>query len=203
MLPSPVDTERFKPDSRAGARARREMGCGKGDRLVLSVGRVVEEKNYDFLLKVAKAMGGEGVKFAVVGKGPYLEQLKREAGRMGLGSTVHFAGFVPHEKLVGYYNAADCFVFPSKFETQGLTLLEAFACGKPAAVLQGTAMGELLQQGRNGFSFSESEKECAEALLKCMEREGKLSQGARKTALLHSIPRLSRKLAGIYKRLLG
>lgn len=203
VLPSPVDTSRFRPHAASGAAARRELGVKKGERLVLSVGRVVEEKNYGLLLRTAKSMRGSGVKFLIVGKGPYLERLKREAAGLGLGKQVDFAGFVPNEKLVGYYNAADAFVFPSKFETQGLTLLEAFACGKPAAVMQGTAMEELLQEGRNGCLFSESERECAEALHKCMEQQKRLAQGARKTALEHSIPSLAQRLAGMYARLLG
>jgi 1,2-diacylglycerol 3-alpha-glucosyltransferase len=203
VLPSPVDTGRFRPDAASGAAARRGLGIKKGDKLVLSVGRVVKEKNYDFLLRAAKTMRGGNVKFVVVGKGPYLDALKANAARMGLGRTVQFAGFVPDEKLAGYFNAADAFVFASRFETQGLTLLEAFACGKPAAVLEGTAMEELVAEGKNGFLFSESEKDCADALQKCIAQKGRLAQGARQTALSHSIPRLTEKLAGIYGSLLG
>jgi len=202
VLPSPVDTRRFKPNAAGGAGVRRGLGCGKGAKLVLSVGRVVKEKNYGFLLRAAKAMRDPSVKFAIVGSGPYLETLEKEAERLGVAQKFAFTGFVPDAKLVSYLNAADAFVFASKFETQGLSLLEAFACGKPAAVLEGTAMGELVEGGKNGFLFSESEKECAEALLRCIEGEKRLAAGARKTAMAHSIPILSRRLAGFYGRLL-
>jgi len=202
VLPSPVDTDVFKPNAKAGAAIRREIGAGK-QKIILSVGRVVKEKNYDFILRTAKKMRDENVKFVVVGKGPYLEHLKREAMRLGVAHKFYFAGFIiSKEKLINYYNAADALVFASKFETQGLTLLEAFACAKPAAVLGGTAMEELIINGKNGYLFSEDEQECAEKLLKCIAGGKKLADGARKTALDYSVPKCTQKLVSIYNRLL-
>ena len=203
VLPSPVDTARFKPSPAGGAQVRRELGYGKDTKLVLSVGRVVKEKNYDFMLRAAKKVRDLRVKFLIVGTGPYLEALKLEAARMDVSHKFHFTGFIlSKEKLVDYYNAADAFVFASKFETQGLTLLEAFACGKPAAVLEGTAMEELVREGKNGHLFFEDEADCAEKLLMCIDEKRRLATGARKTALEHSVPRLTKRLVSIYRCLL-
>jgi len=202
VLPSPVDTGRFRPDPRGGAQARQELGFPKDAKLALCVGRVVKEKNYDFILRAARQVRDPRVKFLFVGSGPHLGALKREALRMGVEKRVAFAGFVPDSRLVSYFNAADSFVFASHFETQGLSLLEAFACGKPAAVLEGTAMEELVREGKNGCLFSEDEKDCAEKLLACIEGKKRLASGARETALEHSIPKLTGRLVGMYKRLL-
>ena len=202
VLPSPVDTDVFKPNAKAGAAIRKEIGAGK-QKIILSVGRVVKEKNYDFILRTARKMRDENVKFVIVGKGPYLEHLKQEASRLGVAHKFHFVGFIlSKEKLIDYYNAADAFVFASKFETQGLTLLEAFACSKPAAVLEGTAMEELVVNGKNGHLFSEDEKDCAENLLKCISGGKKLASGARKTALDYSVPKCTNKLVSFYNRIL-
>ena len=46
---------------------------------------------------------------------------------------VVFAGWKTGEELSRYYSASDVFVFPSRFETFGLVLLEALACGLPVA----------------------------------------------------------------------
>ncbi|MFA6214697.1 MAG: glycosyltransferase [Candidatus Micrarchaeia archaeon] len=203
VLPSPIDTGVFKPDAKGGARVRRELGLSGKTKLILSVGRVVKEKNYDFILRAARQVRDPDARFLIVGKGPYLDTLKKEAQRMGLSSKFHFTGYVlAKEKLIDYYNAADAFVFASKFETQGLTLLEAFACGKPAAVLEGTAMEEMVKNGRNGYLFSEDERDCAEKLLKCADAKGKLSEGARATALDYSIPKCTKRLLKLYSRLL-
>jgi len=203
VLPSPIDTNRFKPNASGGAQVRRELGYTKKTKLVLSVGRVVKEKNYDFLLRAAKKTRDPSVRFLIVGKGPYLDTLKRKAAAAGVAQKFHFTGFIlTKDKLIDYYNAADAFVFASKFETQGLTLLEAFACAKPVAVLEGTAMEELVREGKNGYLFSDSEEKCVEALMKCIEQKKRLAPCARKTALEYSIPRLTAKMVGLYKRLL-
>ena len=199
LLPSPVDTERFMPTN-GGAMVKRQLGIEK-KKVVLSVGRIVREKNYSFLLRVAERMRSENAVFLLVGKGPYLEELRREVACGGLADIVKFSGFVPEELLVDYYNSADAFLFPSQFETQGLTLLEAFACGKPACVLDKTPMSEVVREGANGYKFSLDEKECAEKLCACLEKGKKMSSAARSTALDYSIPKCTKKLVGIYRRL--
>lgn len=200
VLPSPIDTSRFKPNSR-GAKVKKSLGLSS-KKLVVSVGRVVREKNYSFLIRVAGKMKADNVAFLIVGKGPYLEELKQEAAKAGVTENFRFAGFVPGNRLVDYYNASDAFVFPSQFETQGLTLLEAFSCGKPACVLEGTPMEEIVKNGKNGYIFSDDEKECAEKLLACIEKGGKFSPAARKTALDYSIPKCTERLLKTYRRLL-
>jgi 1,2-diacylglycerol 3-alpha-glucosyltransferase len=203
VLPSPVDTDVFKPNAKDGARIRKELGFSSKTKLVLSVGRVVKEKNYDFILRAAQKMRDPDVRFLIVGKGPYLDTLKKEAQRMGIFEKVHFTGYIlTKPQLVSYYNAADAFIFASKFETQGLTLLEAFACGKPAAVLEGTAMEELVRAGRNGQIFLEDEEECGEKLLSCIGAKKRLSVEARKTALEYSIPVLTKRMLSLYSHLL-
>ncbi len=200
VLPSPVDTDKFKPGS-GGGMVRRQLGFGK-KRVIASVGRVVKEKNYSFLVKVAKEMRGDNFVFLIVGRGPYLDELRQEAWKAGVAGKFHFAGFVPNELLADYYNAADAFFFPSRFETQGLTLLEAFACGKPGCVLEGTPMEEIVKEGKNGCLFSEDEKEAAEKLQKCLQHSKKMSGAARKTAMAYSVPACTKKLLSLYSRLL-
>jgi len=200
VLPSPIDTEKFKPN-RHGKVVRKQLGLA-GKKIVLSVGRVVKEKNYSFLVRTAKRMRNEDVAFLIAGKGPYLDELKKEAQDSGVASSFYFAGFVPDALLVDYYNAADCFVFSSSFETQGLSALEAFACGKPACVLDNTPMSELVVEGKNGYVFSDDEEECAEKIMACLGRGSKMSSAARSTALRYSIPKCTDALLRCYRQLL-
>ncbi|MCX8175013.1 MAG: glycosyltransferase [Candidatus Micrarchaeota archaeon] len=199
LLPSPVDTSRFKPTGRGG-KIRKELGL-EGKKIVLSVGRLVREKNYSLLLSAAKHMRDERVVFLAVGRGPYLDAFKKEVQRAGLSGSFHFAGFVPDNILADYYNAADCFVFPSSFETQGLSALEALSCGKPVCALDDTPMSEFIIEGRNGYVFSDAE-ECAEKLSACLENAGRMAACARRTALAYSIPRCTSLLLRCYRTLL-
>ncbi|VVC01369.1 D-inositol-3-phosphate glycosyltransferase [uncultured archaeon] len=202
VLPSPVDTNFFKPNGR-GEKMKRELGIS-GKKVVLAVGRIVEEKNYSLIVKAAAAMRDPGTVFLIVGRGPYLERLKGEIAAAGLQEKVKVAGFVSgREKLVDIYNAADVFAFASPFETQGLVQLEAMACGTPACILKDTAPAEAIDEGRNGFTFSDDPKDCAEKLQDCIEKKKKFSLAARKTVIgKYSVGALSGKLAHEYEKLI-
>lgn len=200
VLPSPVDTGRFRAN-RHGRIVKRQLGL-EGRRIILSVGRVVKEKNYSLLVRAARRMRSRDVVFLIAGKGPYLEGLKSEAAAAGVSSSFYFAGFVPDALLVDYYNAADCFAFPSAFETQGLAHLEAMSCGKPACVLDNTPMSEAVEEGKNGYVFSDDEDECAEKLAACLGRSGRMAKAARQAALKYSIPKCTDGLLKCYRKLL-
>lgn len=110
-----VDTELFSP--------REAGGLIDLPRPVFTyVGRVSAEKNLgDFL-----ALDLPGSKL-VVGEGPQLAEYRQRF------PGVTFAGWKQGEELSRYYSASDVFVLPSRFETFGLVLLEALACGVPVA----------------------------------------------------------------------
>ena len=86
------------------------------------VGRVSAEKNLDDFL----VLDLPGTKL-VVGDGPQLASYRERY------PDVVFAGWKKGEELSRYYSASDVFVLPSRFETFGLVLLEALACGLPVA----------------------------------------------------------------------
>ena len=110
-----VDTKLFQP--------RSPLGLPELSRPVFTyVGRVSAEKNLDDFLRLDLP----GTKL-VVGDGPQLP-----AYRERYPSAV-FVGWKTGEELSRYYTASDVFVFPSRFETFGLVLLEALACGLPVA----------------------------------------------------------------------
>lgn len=111
-----VDTELFRPRPAAD-------GLLDLPRPVFTyVGRVSAEKNLgDFL-----ALDLPGSKL-VVGDGPQLGEYRQRF------PDVVFAGWKQGEDLSRCYSASDVFVLPSRFETFGLVLLEALACGLPVA----------------------------------------------------------------------
>lgn len=60
----------------------------------------------------------------------------------GVESSVVHRQFAPHAELVGAYNAADIFIYPSSYEGFGIPVLEAMACGVPAIALRNSAFLE-------------------------------------------------------------
>jgi len=90
--------------------------------IMLNVGRISAEKNLESFYKLSI----EGTKIQV-GEGPKLEYYKKKY------PDVHFVGAKQGKELANYYQQADVFVFPSKWDTFGLVQLEAIACGTPVA----------------------------------------------------------------------
>ncbi|WP_062014824.1 glycosyltransferase family 1 protein [Aureimonas sp. AU4] len=92
--------------------------------IFLYLGRVSPEKNLaDFL---ALDLPGSKV---VVGDGPALPALRARF------PAAHFLGYRTGHDLARHFSAADVFVFPSRFETFGLVVLESLSCGTPVAAL--------------------------------------------------------------------
>lgn len=101
-----------------------------GPRIVLSVGRMVYYKGFEYLIS---AMKDVDAKLLLIGNGPLKHKLVRYAHKMKLTGKIFFIDNVSDEELPVYYHSCDVFVLPSveKTEAFGIVQLEAMACGKP------------------------------------------------------------------------
>lgn len=198
-IPTPVDTARFHrvPE---GEDVRRRYGL-EGRRVAISVGRASFEKNTDLIIRSMRLMPDD-VSLVIVGKGPSLEDWKKTADDLGMGDRVVFAGFVVDEELVAHYSAADIFVSASVFETQGLTTVEAMACGLPVACARGRAFLDYVHEGENGYLFDLSEDECSSAMLKAFNAPDEVAEGIRRTVEEFSVANVSTKLVRTYEEVI-
>jgi 1,2-diacylglycerol 3-alpha-glucosyltransferase len=143
-------------------------------------------------------------KLMIVGTGPYMEKYYDLVARLGLSGDVIFTGFVPDADLPRYYAAADAFAIASKFETQGLVVLEALASGRPVAGANYRAIPEFVRDGVNGALFDPSDvRSCAAAIVRCLRDRDRMSEVARESALPFSIERCTRRLEQVYERLIA
>ncbi len=111
-----------------------EVSAAKGDRLrILNVAGLVPRKNHSVLLRAfARAFSTEsGVELRIAGDGPLRSQLQREARGLGIGPRVVFLGEVERDKVLREMQACDLFALSSDYETFGVVLIEALACGRP------------------------------------------------------------------------
>lgn len=152
-----VDTDLFNPSEKISR---------THEKTIITVGRVSKDKNLDDFCKI------KGYKKILVGDGPYLSTLKSKY------KDVDFTGFVPHKELVNLYNKADVFVFPSMFDTFGLVILEAMACGLPVAAYDVPSPSDIVQNGITGY-LGESLEENIECVY---DRLNELSDNARSYA---------------------
>eukprot|EP00913_Durusdinium_trenchii_P008174 g7671.t1 len=122
--------------------------------IFMTVGRVAVEKNLPAFLDLD--LPGSKV---VVGDGPARADLQRRY------PEVLFTGMKTGEELARTYAQADVFVFPSKTDTFGNTILEALASGVPVAAYPVTGPIDIIEQGSGAGALSEDLKSaCLEAL---------------------------------------
>ncbi len=144
---------------------------GSNLRLV-STARLCRQKGIDVLLDAMEFLLGEGVEATLtVAGGSYNEieyerQLRQRAEAEPLRGRVYFLGHVPHGKIAGILGNADLYVQPSRYESQGIAVLEAMATGRPVVVSDLAAVREFLVHGVNGVLVgTDRPRELARALM--------------------------------------
>jgi len=107
--------------------------------ILVCVSRVSKEKNLEAFFE----MPYEGVKF-MVGDGPMLEEYKT------IYPDVKFVGAKRGQELAKYFAMADVFVFPSRWDTFGIVMIEAMACGTPVAAYPCQGPLDVIDEGITG-----------------------------------------------------
>jgi glycosyltransferase involved in cell wall biosynthesis len=126
-----VDREIFTPNLREELLAK----------YLLCVSRVSKEKNLEAFFELEYP----GYQKIMVGDGPMLETYKKQY------PDVHFTGFKTGKDLARYYANAEVFVFPSRWETFGIVMIEAMACGTPVAAFPCDGPLDVIDQAETGF----------------------------------------------------
>lgn len=141
----------------------------------LYVGRLINYKNLPMILDALKILADSGQDFRMVfvGKGPDREKLEQKAselGFMGEGVSVpkvFFTGPIyDRDELRAWNTRGDLFLFPSTFDTNGLVVREAAACGLASVLIKDSCAAEGITDDRNGFIIDESARDMAELLKK-------------------------------------
>ena len=91
------------------------------------------------------------IKLFLVGDGILKESLQRKANDLNINDDVLFYGSVPHAKVPEIYNMIDIAVFPSIWESFGVSNLEAAACEVPQVASNIGGFPEIIEDGITGF----------------------------------------------------
>lgn len=99
-------------------------------RLIVSTGRLVPYKGHEGLLRALKTIDGTLI---IVGKGPLVHKLQKQASDLGIADRVQFPGWLQRSQMKILLHAARIFAFPSvsSAESFGIAQLEAMAVGLP------------------------------------------------------------------------
>ena len=107
----------------------------EGPLRLLFVGRLHLLKGLHLALQAIAGLEPGKVHLTVVGDGAERRRLQKMAHQLNLGEAVSFRGFVPRTGLAAVFPVHDVMVAPSLYESGGLSVLEGFAHGLPAIVL--------------------------------------------------------------------
>ncbi len=207
VLPTGLPGDRFRAGD--GRAFRTRAGIAGDARLVTYIGRVAHEKNIGFLVQMFREVLRRVPQAVLViaGEGPARPALEQQVASLGLGSHVHFTGYLDRDTaLLDCYTAADVFVFASRTETQGLVLLEAMAQGAPVVSTAELGTRSILVPGSGALVVPEERDAFAAAVVRVLEdRElhQELSQRGRLYARNWSSSAMAGRLTELYGTLRG
>lgn len=129
-IPNPVDTRRL--GALAGADSALVQRLSAAGKIVLSVGRLTPQKDFEALIKAFHVVANKwysACSLVIVGEGPERRGLESLIENLGLRDKVHLLGWIDNPYPL--YKAADVFVLSSRFEGLPNVILEALAFGLP------------------------------------------------------------------------
>ena len=187
-----------------GKSLRAEMGW-QDKTVLVSVGRLAPEKNWDTLLRAfAKVQRDHSdARLLLIGDGSARQSLEALASELGIADQVTFTGALPFEEIPRYLKAADVFAFASVTETQGLVTIEAMAAGLPVVAVDGPGTRDIIEHGKQGLLVENDPDALAKGLNKLLsnpERIKRLSSSALKKAKAFDVDELGKQLIRVYEQ---
>lgn len=124
VVPNPVDTSLFSPELRPPASEKKRilvvalLKPVKGIPVLLEALKILKHKRDDFVVDI-------------LGDGPQRSDYEQKARDLRLNDDVFFHGLRSKKEVADFMKNCDFFVLPSLYETFGIAVVEAMACGKP------------------------------------------------------------------------
>lgn len=171
ILPTGIEDANFQVQEEETAKIR-EQYQSQNMPLLITVSRMAQEKNVEFLLKslaLFKRRWGKPFRMLMIGDGPDRETYERTAADLGLAEEIRFTGKIPNQEIAPYFAAADGFLFASKTETQGIVILEAFAGKTPVIAVEASGVKDIVKSGYNGILTEEDTEQFAGELASFLE----------------------------------
>lgn len=199
-----IEVARPAPSPERLAEVRRRLDLPQQAPVVGTVAVLRAQKRLDLWLETARRVVAERpeVRFVVVGDGPLRSDLEAEAARLGITSSVRFAGL--QDDVPPFLALFDLFLLSSEFEGLPLALLEAMAAGVPVVATSVGGIPEVIATDRDGvlvpFGDPEALAESVFGLLADPQRRERLAAAARRrVAEEFGVARMARELEAIYR----
>ena len=171
-----------------------------GKLLVLSVGRLAQEKRHDLTIEAIRRSRHERrIQLVIIGDGPLRRRLEERA--RGLANPPRFL-YLPTPELIPWYSAADLYVHAAEVELECMSVLEAMGCGAPCLIARSPLSATSQFAISDDFLFPAGDREALTArldwLLEHPEVLGEARARVRKAAEAYGIDRSLERLLGVY-----
>ncbi len=201
VMPTGIDLTPYR--NADGTAVRQKHGWRDDQRVILSLGRLANVKNWPLLIDAAKIILEKypDTYFALIGDGPERDSLEKKVKKLGIGDRFEFVGRVPYEDVASYLQAGDLFAYASVTETQGLVTLEALAAGLPVVAVDASGTNETVDNGVDGLLTPNDPEKLADAIARVLSDEAlyhQLKEAAKAKSEAWDIRVLSQKLLDIY-----
>jgi mannosyltransferase len=205
-----IDIEAYQPPAdRRGAFAATGLPGRYG---VGAFGRVRRQKGSDLfveamcrLLPKYPDFSAVVIGLATVDNRPFLEGLKQQATAAGLTERIRFLGELPIEEVPRWYQRISIYVFASRVEGFGLTILEAMASGDVVVATRAGAAEMIITDGDNGVLAPVGDVEALVAALEPLMRDPERIEAIGRRARARIVSDFSRdqeadKISAMYQR---
>lgn len=192
------------------AQRRHQLAIAADALILVAVGRLHPVKGFEDLLAALALLGTalhqRPLVLVIVGDGPLNLSLHNQAEQLRVSDQVRWVGWQldPHP----YYELADLFICPSRYETLGNVILEAWARGRPVLATQTAGASELITHGADGWLVPpQHPRALADGIRLLLENEALRTelarQGREKVAMQYSQPHIVNAYLAFYQSLLA
>jgi glycosyltransferase involved in cell wall biosynthesis len=172
VMPNGVDFPRGRVDETLVARVTEGFDLPRDLPMFLFVGRMMWYKGIRIILDALKLLsdGGTDFRMVFVGGGGDKDEIVAYTQSLGLEGKVLFSPPIRDRNLIrAWYCRANLFLFPSTFDTNGLVVREAAACGLGSVLVEGSCAAEDVTDGVSGFLIEENAPSLAAKLRQILD----------------------------------
>lgn len=156
-IPNGIDYEKFNMES-----------ITENNQLsILFIGRLIKVKGVDILIRALPIIKKTipNIHLFIAGDGSQCKKLKHLTMKLGVAENTTFLGFISGNDKLEMFRSANIFVIPSRFESFGITALEALAAGVPIIASNVGGIPDILDNNKYGMLV---ESDNSEALAQCI-----------------------------------
>ena len=170
VIPLSYEPYSFLPKSRS------ELGLDANRVYLISIGRIVKRKGFDYLIR-SLALLDEHIVLLIIGDGSGKSKLKQIVARLNLQHRVNFMGDIPEETKFQYLAVSDLYVLSSLHEGFGIVLQEAMQVGLPIVSTNCGGQLDIVADGINGILVDPcNESALADAVMQVLNHPELASQ---------------------------